>query len=275
MEEEIIVNSENSSERVTKESKLKNIFDTYKKHSQIIILLPAILGGLWQILELSKISTSYIRFFSVTQMIPDGILILFFFGMLFLTSRGIIFINDISLKKNKNNEVKSIKDIRISKIIFLVIAIIYFFNYGFNLDFKQIELAPIIIHLLVFTIFVIEIFSICKDFYKIISQNYPEKINYFRKKTKGVFESIVLPAIILVSIRFFFLFLSLFSNSYILPENFKNLNDTKSKLKSIFSNNSSEILYLNDKFVFVEITDTNQQKEVIVYKFDDFIFPTK
>jgi len=47
-----------------------------KEYLPLIILVPALLGGIWQIIELSSISIAYIRFFSVTQILPDGLVIL-------------------------------------------------------------------------------------------------------------------------------------------------------------------------------------------------------
>ena len=66
--------------------KLK-LFIEFVRNNISLILLPAILGGVWQILELSKMSISYIRFFSATQLLPDGLLMLFMLGMIFLAIR--------------------------------------------------------------------------------------------------------------------------------------------------------------------------------------------
>lgn len=59
------------------------------KHLSLILLVPAILGGIWQIIELSQMSFSYIRFFSASQVLADGLLLLlmlvFFAGTFFFT----------------------------------------------------------------------------------------------------------------------------------------------------------------------------------------------
>ena len=46
-----------------------------QKHIGIIVLLPTIIGGIWQILELGSLGTPYIRFFSVSQLVSDGLLV--------------------------------------------------------------------------------------------------------------------------------------------------------------------------------------------------------
>jgi hypothetical protein len=46
-----------------------------KNNISLLVLLPTVAGGLWQLLELLSLGTPYIRFFSLTQLVPDGLLI--------------------------------------------------------------------------------------------------------------------------------------------------------------------------------------------------------
>lgn len=48
----------------------------WKNNLSLIVIIPYMLGGIWQIVELSTISLTYIRFFSVTQSVSDGLLVL-------------------------------------------------------------------------------------------------------------------------------------------------------------------------------------------------------
>jgi hypothetical protein len=48
----------------------------WKRNLSLIVIIPYVLGGIWQIVELSTISLAYIRFFSVTQSVSDGLLML-------------------------------------------------------------------------------------------------------------------------------------------------------------------------------------------------------
>jgi hypothetical protein len=45
-----------------------------KEYLPLIVLVPVVIGGLWQIIALASMSIAYIRFFSVTQLIADGLL---------------------------------------------------------------------------------------------------------------------------------------------------------------------------------------------------------
>ena len=64
-------------------TKTKELIKVIKENLSIIILLPTVLGGIWQTLELISIDLSFLRFFSVTQLVSDGIvalsLLTFFF----------------------------------------------------------------------------------------------------------------------------------------------------------------------------------------------------
>lgn len=58
---------------------MKEFLKKLKEYLPLVTILPLILGGLWQILALASISPSYLRFFSVSQQIADGLVILFLF----------------------------------------------------------------------------------------------------------------------------------------------------------------------------------------------------
>ncbi|WP_348814152.1 hypothetical protein, partial [Flavobacterium maritimum] len=66
----------------------------------VLVIVPAFIGGLWQIIELSNISITYIRFFSISQIVPDGLLILLFlllglsYPMLGWFANSLFFIKD-------------------------------------------------------------------------------------------------------------------------------------------------------------------------------------
>jgi hypothetical protein len=67
-----------------------------KRNLSILLIIPTVLGGLWQLIELIIISPTLVRFFSLTQMIPDGLLILAAFApslfLLYLYNKLMAFI---------------------------------------------------------------------------------------------------------------------------------------------------------------------------------------
>lgn len=48
-----------------------------KDNLPMLIILPTILGGIWQVIELARIDLAYIRLFSINQLVPDGLSIIF------------------------------------------------------------------------------------------------------------------------------------------------------------------------------------------------------
>lgn len=64
--------------------KVKISYKLIKDNLSVIVIIPTLMGGFWQMFELVTIDTSYLRFFSISQIIPDGLLILFWLSMLYL-----------------------------------------------------------------------------------------------------------------------------------------------------------------------------------------------
>jgi hypothetical protein len=100
MENDSIIDKEEN----TKKSIFFQILNKIKEYLSLIIFLPTLLGGLWQVIVLSQFGLSYIRFFSISQLLSDGLILLFFLPLIAL----IIFIVyhiylglKIDLKKNR------------------------------------------------------------------------------------------------------------------------------------------------------------------------------
>lgn len=69
---------------------------TIKDYQTLILVVPAIAGGIYQIyMILSILGFSYLRYFSVAQVIPDGLIALFFFGMLFIIYSSISYLSKV------------------------------------------------------------------------------------------------------------------------------------------------------------------------------------
>lgn len=69
---------------------------TIKDYQTLILVVPAIAGGIYQIyMILSILGFSYLRYFSVAQVIPDGLIALFFFGMLLIIYTSISYLSRI------------------------------------------------------------------------------------------------------------------------------------------------------------------------------------
>lgn len=81
--------------------KVNGVGNFIKDYLSVIILIPAFIGGIWQLIELMSISMPNIRFFSISQIVPDGLLILMFFSFLGINMALPKFLDAILPKKKK------------------------------------------------------------------------------------------------------------------------------------------------------------------------------
>jgi hypothetical protein len=117
-------------------------FNTFKKdplqflkdYFTIILIIPTVLGGLWQIFELAKIDISFIRFFSISQLIQDGLIFLSYFlfisfYLLFQNKLIIKIFNFFNINKTNSNYQNELLFYKFSIpiIIFLIIFFIHLF----------------------------------------------------------------------------------------------------------------------------------------------------
>ena len=273
-----------------------------KNNLAVILLFPALLGGLWQLIELSKMSISFIRFFSPTQLLPDGLLILFILGMIYLSIQLGLLDRKINYKRKiiKVSLIKPsdfldyyIKPIKISKLVFIdnpiyrkslilaeVLKLIFglllmvFIFYMFSTSTDEYVFASFIVTLILFvmmgkmllrSIIVVGVFF--------MENKYDETKRYFLDKPiLKEFSLFPLKIFLIFSIFFVFLLLPLkifnfFHKEYMLPENLKNLDYISDALKD---NNytSNKISYFNDKYIFIEHTAKDKNITIEILKFD-------
>lgn len=284
--------------------KLNKIYKTIQDNLAIVILLPTILGGLWQLIELSLLSFSFVRFFSVTQLLPDGLIIL---SMLFLLYIPYYFgINKFKLKfdrkilnlnvdrlKNINNFIKNSLSSKLvyvenpiyrkENIIFelLIVILIPIFFYLF---FKFTNIYDELINDFNFIIFIFNFSIIIPFLYIFLSGLFILLIHFFESKFFSkiekysinkplVKELLIFPIkiiggiVIILMILFPMKIASFFHEKYLLPKNLKNL-DYLDKTLNNKNYQSNKIVYLNDKYIFIE-HKIDKTISIEIVKFDD------
>ncbi|MFB6456194.1 hypothetical protein ACE38W_13055 [Chitinophaga sp. Hz27] len=251
----------------------------------IIVVLPTIFGGIWQLLELICINPAYIRFFSVTQLVPDGLLILSIIlsgGLMYLIVivlpqrlARLPFKQDEKLKESysydddnqiANAEFKLDKKEMLTAVTFFSAAIVV---YSHSLWVRVLQLVitrkkismPEILELTITLPFIL---LLLKLIYKNVKAYLPDAIK------------LILQLIAFLSLGGFLLVIGfsviVFHNSFSLPGNFKNLGNimNKEQVTSI-PNSTSEIIYFNDKYIFIKIKYTTGIDSIEVKKFDEFL----
>ena len=232
--------------------KLKNIIDFLKQNLSVLVVIPAFIGGLWQSIELMSISTQYIRFFSISQIVPDGILILMFLiiafsyqlvgwygDVLFFFNRKakpVEFLNSEDYEIFRRKEMNYWVAYFISSYVFSILYVYYL------VDNKYI--------LTQFESFIVSSFFIVFILNRALRNCYYFSKDIHKKYFKGC------------NILLFFLYVVLAINigkhvhkSFITPSNILNFEQVKCIVADKYPNAKQEMLYFNDKYIFVKIID--------------------
>ncbi|WP_339848290.1 hypothetical protein [uncultured Dokdonia sp.] len=259
----------------------KTLFKKYewiKDNLNLIIFVPTLLGGLWQLIELSNISSAYIRFFSITQVVPDGLLILFMISMII----GSYYFAGVIIKRTpfygaKNKSWKS----AIATSI-LILIVFTFSGYELYKSIKDIgyfrisDIAFIIFH---FSFFFGILLHIIPHDTKINIVSKLNKKNDEKNENESDQEipewkynlKLLLACGILVVcffiIKFTFILVADLRTSYINTENLVNIENLKAAIDKKENDYSfGKILYFNDKYFFIQIKDSLNNEYIRVLK---------
>ena len=260
-------------------SSSKNTISTFKENFKYILLIPAFLGGVWQLCELLNISTSYIRFFSITQIVPDGLLILFLLLLIYSAFKFSFFMINGDLKKDDNgNTIEEKFSVRrsIGIIIISIGTLIFFGCLFYPLDKNKTTLTELIMLLFLIITIGSSIILALKNIVQVLIKKHPKFIiktlnSYFIKLILSLC-SLHITYLLIVSFSFT---LSTFSDTYSFPENLKNIEELNKSIKSTYPKLQNKILYMNDKYVFIELIDKKKVKEHLILEFNDVLFLQK
>lgn len=99
---------------------------TIKDYQTLILVVPAIAGGIYQIyMILSILGFSYLRYFSVAQVIPDGLIALFFFTYLFVFYKIISIVFTAFTPSTSSHSGWKVKIYLVLIAIFFICSLIY------------------------------------------------------------------------------------------------------------------------------------------------------
>ncbi|SDF61903.1 hypothetical protein [Chitinophaga filiformis] len=279
--------------------KAKINYSWFKENIGMIVLIPTILGGIWQLAELLALGTPYIRFFSISQLVSDGLLVLSIlsfciFGVLLVARTEIfrfgrlLFINEES-PENSGNTVNDehffIKDDKIDKhekifnyILFAVmlVAVFYWIYIGFfrqqlkySVNWNKITPSGIISFFMYLGSAFIVLGSLVISILAIAEKKVNFRNKYIRRSGPLLVSLVLIPVFFFggKSLRFF-------HNSFLMPDNLKNRDYIEQQIKT---NNPRlegwNIAYYNDKFVFVAIEDSSCKQLIEVLEFDAMFSP--
>lgn len=242
-----------------------------KDNLSVIAITPFIIGGLWQLISLASISPSYIRFFSVTQQIPDGILILFVAFTLFLSYLffGGLIINE-SFGGTKNLIQLSYKNLLIRSLLSTITGIIIIVFFLKDIVFTKEKEIKVYGDLLEYIVFMGVVAIAALLIFKIPIVILTKLLESFKSRKNAdyiaIFKAFLYLMIILYIVRVVFDLSIGFHNLFKFPIDLKNKDYIiKSYLSKRNSTNkdSVSIIYWNDKYIFIK-----DSSKIEVVKFD-------
>ncbi|MFC7772554.1 hypothetical protein [Flavobacterium sp. GCM10027622] len=216
-----------------------------KNNLPLLILIPTILGGLQQTIQLIIISPSLIRFFSISQLIADGLFILLYFTSIVILP---LYIAKYIMKitNNLSNEIKLIISYFIIILQAINILIILFYNKETSSD----TLLDFLHQVSIFFVFG------CSIFLKIENNDNEQSIIKINKINWIVSLVIFFTGLTLSIIMFIKI------NITIPIDNFTKLEKKYGDIKNI------EILYFNDKYIFLRVLNKSSDHKIHIEKLD-------
>lgn len=264
----------------------KNVFEWSKQNTSTALVWISGIGAIIQVIELISIHPSYIRFFSVTQLISDGSALLAIFILVTITyvvatifmPQHIIkaMIGDINKKGSFNNYDKYMRYIAIS--IGCCIAAKAFMELNIDEIKREMTFYIIVIAVIIaFLRFALEYYNTFDKYLQETSDSIrifgKFDFKYYYKAFNKFMRLATIMTIAIMSLKSTYFFIKASRLPYSL-ENYEIIND---RIISDYKNlENYETLYFNDVYCFIKIKKNNEeQNKVIVYKTDEIMFQTK
>jgi len=255
-----------------------------KENLSMIVLVPTILGGAWQLAELAIVGIPYIRFFSVTQLIPDGLLILIFLSVLFLVSWLAVRMTKEADKTEKKRK-PSYFGVLIGVIFWIYISwhvlLIVLGSLNSSSEKKPLffAIATITGTFILATIYVL-VLETLKLVGRKVNTRHPLIQSFRYVTTTIIIISISIIGVYSIkAIRDFSLFSEDFSNLEKIMckmQNSKKATDSSNVIDPVDKKTYSfKIIYFNDKYLFIKTTESSiggiSKAFIEVLKFEDLM----
>lgn len=257
-------------ERKTVHYNAERLYKLIKDNLSLLIILPTLVGGLWQVIELSSLSISFLRFFSVSQLVADGLLILivfsfFIFSILLLPIYAYwVFPPSDKLKETiekteKDSTKKEIETSFVDKRP--LISFIIFYGFIYLLIYGMVKYSVTSIkELLIFTIVGLIGIYILRNIYL------KERRTVIKYKKMVFLCSMLMFAIIFTFVA---MFCRHMHNLFLLPKDLINVEKIKTSIGTQYPKDTIDILYANDKYIFFEVK--NQKSKILIVPFEDLV----
>lgn len=227
--------------------RVKKVLHLIKENINLLILIPTVLGGFWQLIELVSMDVSFVRFFSITQVVSDGLIILFLLSI-YLVLQWMIFSEEVYDKYVKSPT--SYLSVKI--VLFLFYTLIYcvvIYKMYHKDKLRSLDILIFFYTSLFFLRFTRDLLTYWLG-------------DTFKKNF------IVLIFVVIFPITLFYIsdISKVFHKLYYVPSNIKNIEYIEcytGKKKKDF-----ELLYFNDKYVFIKDI---KSKQIEIINFEEML----
>ena len=231
-----------------------------RDYLSVIIVVPAILGGAWQLYALLTISTSFIKFFSISQVVPDGILVFLYIICLLILIVVYSFLHFFAFEMIKlfghNSLVKraiySFRTVRFfnSAIFLILYSIMPLWLMGtIMIKYRLLNKGEVQNNMDFFFYELLRWPAILATYFLILnlySALMPDgRRQYFRQFKPSLY--------FVLSIMVAWLLLIEFKSTQLFPATWVNLQDYELLLNRKFPDKKIKVLYMNDLYLFTEI----------------------
>jgi hypothetical protein len=251
---------------------MSKFLEFFKENKEIIILIPTLLGGLYQLLNiLILVGLPYIRYFSVSQVIPDGLLIsivLFWIYVAIKVIQGFYKqINGESESTDTNKQTTTKKSL-LFHITYIIImcstGILGFYFMYIEDDFSSF--STILLRYVAYAISAMLMWAGIKYFLVItgIAKIILSKIKSVKIENKKFIANITIILIISILIRVIPNEISIINQMFIKVNNFENYSSFSKEIQNIFEMKSEPILlYINKDYAFFRIPGKEEKILVV------------
>lgn len=249
------------------------------ENTKIVLAVTYGLGATVQVLKLGAIDPTYIKFFSVSQLIADGA---FFISLLFLGYVSffgfsllfkLIGIKDILVYDLKSNHKSESFLLNIKGLLILLLPFsIFIFYHIIMVGYFNNKIIPMIVTYSFIYSLLSEILQYSYDY-----DNHREKITGDNRIGNGAVYRVLVGMGIIFSI---ITIPKLIYDMYNLPPNLDNYDKAKQIVMTDYkgqgiTKKGINILYFNDKFMFIEITRPDTERSIAIYQTNSMLFDTR
>lgn len=235
----------------------------FKSHPTLVLLLPTLVGGLAQILQLANLGLPFIKYFSYAQVIPDGltyliVFVVFVIVLIYVWAFSKLMLGKISITSKKRKIVAHNAIVVFSINIILVIYLNISSEYSISIIFLKLFLALSGIVLSSYLIFLVLYYLvhlfICIR--KVDYSDYYSVEDYLLDKMDEREEEIVKTMLAFLSIIILVVSSHLNKVNDVIS-NFNNVGNFKVFVEEIKQSSQytvfPKVLYFNREYVFVDI----------------------